>query len=117
MAADYWLPRVPKQLHSMTHALNELKNIEPVKNFSEAFANQNKNIILIIGENTNRLHLSLYGYERKTTPLLDKRSDIKVLKNAMRLGPIPSNPCSKCLPLLIKTIQIFTKISHRLSPS
>ena len=76
-----------KQLHSMTHALNELKNIEPVKNFSEAFANQNKNIILIIGENTNRFHLSLYGYERKTTPWLDKRSDIKVLKNAYAPRP------------------------------
>ena len=76
-----------KQLSTMTKALNELKNIAPVDQFSELFADQNKNIILIIGENTNRFHMSLYGYKRKTTPMLDKRSDIKVFSNAYAPRP------------------------------
>jgi heptose-I-phosphate ethanolaminephosphotransferase len=38
----------------------------------------NQTVILVIGESTNRNHLSLYGSKRKTTPRLDKRSDITV---------------------------------------
>lgn len=39
--------------------------------------------VLIIGESLNRNHLSLYGYHRKTTPLLDQREDIFVYNDVV----------------------------------
>jgi heptose-I-phosphate ethanolaminephosphotransferase len=39
--------------------------------------------ILIIGESLNRNHCSLYGYDRKTTPRLEKRDDIIIFDNVI----------------------------------
>jgi heptose-I-phosphate ethanolaminephosphotransferase len=43
--------------------------------------------VVIIGESTNRTHMALYGYKRKTTPnLSSKGNDIYVFKNVMSTG-------------------------------
>ena len=39
--------------------------------------------VLIIGESANRNHMSLYGYPRVTTPLLEGREDIIVYENVV----------------------------------
>ena len=39
--------------------------------------------VLIIGESCNRNHLSLYGYHRKTNPLLEKRTDLICFDNVV----------------------------------
>ncbi len=40
-------------------------------------------VVLIIGESCNRNHMSLYGYERETTPHLQTREDIYVFDNVI----------------------------------
>ena len=40
-------------------------------------------VVLIIGESVNKNHLSLYGYQRKTSPLLSKRKDIIAYNNVV----------------------------------
>lgn len=40
-------------------------------------------VAVIIGESCNRNHLSLYGYERKTSPRLGSRTDILVFDNVI----------------------------------
>lgn len=40
-------------------------------------------VVVIIGESCNRNHMSLYGYQRETTPRLQKRDDIMVFDNVI----------------------------------
>jgi heptose-I-phosphate ethanolaminephosphotransferase len=42
-----------------------------------------KTIVLVIGESESRRHMSLYGYNRQTTPLLEARTDIYALNNVI----------------------------------
>ncbi len=39
--------------------------------------------VVLVGESCNRNHMSLYGYERETTPLLQSRNDILVFDNVI----------------------------------
>jgi len=39
--------------------------------------------VLILGESSNRNHMSLYDYSKRTTPKLDKRNDIIVFNNVV----------------------------------
>lgn len=48
-----------------------LKKYEPYK-VSQTDDNEPKNIVLILGESINATHMSLLGYKRQTTPLLEK---------------------------------------------
>ena len=43
----------------------------------------NKTLVLIISESVNKQHMSLYGYERNTTPFLDDRRDLYVFKDCV----------------------------------
>lgn len=40
-------------------------------------------VVLIMGESVNRNHMSLYGYDRKTTPNLDNNTEIVVYDNVV----------------------------------
>jgi heptose-I-phosphate ethanolaminephosphotransferase len=68
-----------QQLGSMQALLDENAELPPLADFSDAHANQPATLVLVIGESTNRQHMSLYGYQRATTPLLDG------LKNELHL--------------------------------
>lgn len=53
------------------------------------------NVVFIIGESLNKKHMSLYGYERKTTPLLDSlnnTTNLLVFKNvkSIAIGTVPA---------------------------
>ncbi len=59
------------------------RDIMQVEAIRSSFINTNQVFLLIIGESANCNHMSLYGYPRKTTPLLDKRKDIIVYENVV----------------------------------
>lgn len=53
---------------------NQMKYYDQIQ-ANNIIENDPNTIILVLGESTQRQHLSLYGYQNKTTPLLDKRKD------------------------------------------
>ncbi|MDZ4140589.1 MAG: phosphoethanolamine transferase CptA [Methylotenera sp.] len=63
------------QLNNMEKLLEQNSKIPPLKNLQDVNADVPATLVLVIGESTNRQHLSLYGYHRKTTPLLDAMRD------------------------------------------
>lgn len=46
--------------------------LPPLKNLKDENADTPRTIVLVIGESTSRLHMSLYGYGRETNPLLSQ---------------------------------------------
>lgn len=51
-----------------------LQNLQPLKD-TKALSNEAQTYVLIIGESTNKNHTSVYGYEKKTTPLLQSQKN------------------------------------------
>ena len=44
--------------------------------------------IVVIGESTSRLHMSLYGYERQTNPKLESmKKELKIFNNVFASRP------------------------------
>jgi heptose-I-phosphate ethanolaminephosphotransferase len=77
-----------EQLAGMQQLLDQNKKLPPIGNLVEANAEQPKTLVLVIGESTNRQHMSLYGYPRQTTPKLDAlKSQLTVFNNV--IGPRP----------------------------
>lgn len=64
-----------QQLARMQEMLDANAKVPPLQNLVDAHANQPATLVLVIGESTNRQRMSLYGYNRPTTPLLDKLHD------------------------------------------
>ena len=64
-----------QDLNNINKLLKEHKNIKKLSNLLDKYKDQNSTFILIIGESQNKSRMSLYGYERKTTPNLDAISD------------------------------------------
>jgi len=62
-------------LHNMQKLLAENSNTPPLKDLKNKKYNDKSTMVLIIGESTNSSRMSLYGYPRKTTPLLDEMRD------------------------------------------
>ncbi len=60
-----------KQLASMQALLDQNKKLPPITNLQDRDASLPTTLVLVIGESTNRQHMSLYGYSRQTTPRLD----------------------------------------------
>ncbi|WP_034840229.1 phosphoethanolamine transferase CptA [Endozoicomonas numazuensis] len=60
------------QLADMQKLLNEADKLPPLDHLTESNSSQPKTVVLVIGESENRQRMSLYGYPRKTTPLLDE---------------------------------------------
>ncbi|KII33685.1 phosphoethanolamine transferase CptA [Pseudomonas fluorescens] len=75
-------------LADMQGMLHNVSKIPPLKNLQDASADQPKTLVLVIGESTNRQRMSLYGYQRNTTPELDKLKDqLAVFDNVVTPRP------------------------------
>ena len=76
------------QLGNMQTLLEGRDSIAPLTNLRDAHAGQPSTLVLVIGESTNRQRMSLYGYDRETTPELDKlRDQLQVFNNVVTPRP------------------------------
>lgn len=68
------------QLNRLTQLLNDNSALPPLANLKDSTGNAPRTLVLVIGESTQRGHMSLYGYPRETTPELDalRKSDPKL---------------------------------------
>jgi heptose-I-phosphate ethanolaminephosphotransferase len=81
--ADY-----KNQLQDMQQLLSAKSKIPPLQNLNDKLANQAATLVLVIGESTNRQRMSLYGYQRPTTPNLDKmRGDLLAFTDVISPRP------------------------------
>jgi heptose-I-phosphate ethanolaminephosphotransferase len=77
-----------EQLAGMQELLDKNKKLPPIENLVDPNNGQPTSFVLVIGESTNRQHMSLYGYARKTTPKLDAlRTQLTVFNQV--IGPRP----------------------------
>jgi heptose-I-phosphate ethanolaminephosphotransferase len=77
-----------EQLANMQELLDQNEKIPPLRNLTDANADQPSTLVLVIGESTNRQHMSLYGYSRPTTPRLDAmRHELTVFNNIVSPRP------------------------------
>jgi heptose-I-phosphate ethanolaminephosphotransferase len=77
-----------EQLANMQELLDKNDKIPPLKNLTDSHADQPSTLVLVIGESTNRQHMSLYGYGRPTTPHLDAmRHELTVFNNVVSPRP------------------------------
>ncbi|MDN3224426.1 phosphoethanolamine transferase CptA [Pseudomonas nunensis] len=75
-------------LAGMQDMLDSASKIAPLKNLKNTMADQPSTLVLVIGESTNRQRMSLYGYNRETTPELDKLKDqLAVFNNVITPRP------------------------------
>lgn len=78
-----------KQLANMEALLAQNNSLQPLKNLQDQFKNLPATMVLVIGESTNRQHMSLYGYPRKTTPKLDRMNgELAVFKHVVSSRPM-----------------------------
>lgn len=77
-------------------AQNTARPFEQIKSiFNEK---EPQTYVVIIGESANRTHLSLYGYQRKTTPFLEKiKTELSVFKNVV-------SPFAQTMPVLERVL-------------
>lgn len=62
---------------------------------------QIRNIVVIIGESTNRGHMSLYGYCKRTNPLLEKlKKNVYIFKDVI-------SPHARTIPSLEKVLTFY----------
>lgn len=72
----------------MDKQLANNSQIPPLKELTDANANKESTMVLVIGESTNAQRMSLYGYSRKTTPLLDSmRNELIAFNNVISPRP------------------------------
>ncbi|TNE78118.1 MAG: phosphoethanolamine transferase CptA [Gammaproteobacteria bacterium] len=64
-----------QQMDDMTELLNKNRQIEPLQHLVASKDSLPDTVVLVIGESTNRQRMSLYGYQRPTTPRLDALRD------------------------------------------
>lgn len=62
-------------LANMESLLSENASLPPLKSFQTDINRLPNKLVIVIGESTNRERMSLYGYNRETTPGLDKLKD------------------------------------------
>jgi heptose-I-phosphate ethanolaminephosphotransferase len=75
-------------LKSMEKLLIQNSKLAPLTNLIDTNTKDINTFILVIGESTNRNRMSLYGYNRKTTPHLDKiKDELIVFKNVFSPRP------------------------------
>jgi heptose-I-phosphate ethanolaminephosphotransferase len=67
--------RYREQLAEVNTLLEHTKSIPPVAKLVDSHSGKPRTLVLVLGESTNRQHMSLYGYTRSTTPKLDARRD------------------------------------------
>ncbi|WP_435414158.1 sulfatase-like hydrolase/transferase [Polaribacter aestuariivivens] len=61
----------------------EIKENGNFKNVTHKETNENEIYVLVIGESTTRNHMSLYGYHRKTNPILEKQKDLFIFNDVI----------------------------------
>ena len=66
-----------------SRAFKALKSRELYDLNAEMTTNDSTLVVVIIGESCNRNHMSVYGYERETSPRLKSRDDIMVFDNVI----------------------------------
>ncbi|HYN54052.1 MAG TPA: phosphoethanolamine transferase CptA [Methylotenera sp.] len=77
-----------KQLDNMQQLLMQNAQIPPLKNLKDDYAGLPSTLVLVIGESTNRQRMSLYGYDRKTTPNLDNlKNELLTFTNVVSPRP------------------------------
>lgn len=77
-----------RQLENMQQLLATNAAVAPLKHLKDSQAEQPSTVVLVIGESTNRERMSLYGYERPTTPKLDAlRGQLDVFENVVTPRP------------------------------
>lgn len=77
-----------QDLSQMENLLSQNNSIPPLNNMKVKMKNQANTLVLVIGESTNRNRMSLYGYDRETTPKLDaKKDDLLVFDNVFSARP------------------------------
>lgn len=77
-----------KQLAAVEELVAQNSKIPPVKNLIDRNSGTPTTFVLVIGESTNRDHMSLYGYGRKTTPQLDAlRKELTVFDKVIASRP------------------------------
>ncbi|MEH6783638.1 MAG: phosphoethanolamine transferase CptA [Alcanivorax jadensis] len=59
------------QLAAMESILDRNRQVPALEQLTEQQADAEKTLVLVLGESTNRQRMSLYGYDRETTPRLD----------------------------------------------
>ena len=64
-----------RQLAVMQDLLDRNRGLPPVANLADAHAGHPSTLVLVIGESTSQLHMSLYGYPRRTSPRLESMRD------------------------------------------
>lgn len=64
-----------KQLGNLEKLLSKNHALPPLKDMKDSSGELPRTLVLVIGESTQRNHMSLYGYPRKTTPELDALRD------------------------------------------
>ena len=58
------------------------KKHEPLNNIQNELKDQQQTYVIVIGESVDRKHMSIYGYNRQTTPYFDNlKSELSVFKN------------------------------------
>lgn len=77
-----------KQLANMEALLEQNSKIPPLSNLKDANAGKPATLVLVLGESTNRLRMSLYGYQRDTTPELDAiKDELNLFTNVVTTRP------------------------------
>ena len=80
------VPDVERAFVSFFEESKEYKNLKTRPLYSldtRLVSNDSTLVVVIIGESCNRNHLSLYGYNRETSPRLQSRNDILVFDNVI----------------------------------
>lgn len=66
-------------LNQMEKLLEKNSTLKPVENLKDNYKDEASTLILVLGESTNRNRMGIYGYNRDTTPNLDKLKDDLIL--------------------------------------
>lgn len=61
-----------QQLDNMQALLAQNASLPPLQNLQDSSGDAPRTLVLVLGESTTREHMHLYGYNRDTTPNLDK---------------------------------------------
>ena len=77
-----------EQLSSMLGLLDANLELPPVKHLAKNIALLPDTIVLILGESTNRQRMGIYGYQRDTTPRLEKlKKELTIFDNVISPRP------------------------------
>ncbi len=75
-------------LNQMEQLLEKNNQLKPMPNLTDKYKNENSTLVLVIGESTNRNRMSLYGYDRNTTPILDSmKNELDIFDNVYSPRP------------------------------